>query len=976
MTEDDILKDLNPEQKEAVTHQEGPLLIVAGAGTGKTTVITRRLAWLIFSQKAKSDEILALTFTDKAAGEMEERVDRLLPYGYVNLWISTFHSFGERILKDNALEIGLDPNFKLLTPVDAWQMMRQNLTQFQLNYYRPLGSPTRFLQALVQHFSRLKDENVKSEEYIELAEKKMKEAKNNEAKEEAEKMLEVAKAYQIYEKIKTEEGRLDFGDLIIKTLELFQKRPGILEKYRRQFKYILVDEFQDTNWAQYALLKLLAYPKNNLTVTGDDDQSLYRWRGAAYTNLIQFTHDCQEAKVVVLKENYRNKQNILDLDYQFIQLNNPDRLEAQLAQQSTANSRLTTLTKKLKTIREGQGIIQYLRLKTQEEEASAVVEKIIELKKENRKLLWSDFAILVRANAYADLFIQKLSQVEIPYQFIASRGLYRKPEIMDLISFLKLLDNYHESTALYRMISLLIFHFNSLDLMNLMHYSRRKNLSLFETFEHSGLLAIKPETRKEINKVLEIIRKFTELSKKKTVGQILYQFIEESGLLKIWSKEETVEDFERIAHLRQFFKKIEEFERASEDRSIRAFVEQINLEMEAGEEGSLKGLVEEGPEAVRVMTVHQAKGLEFPYVFVVNLVDKRFPSIERSEPIEVPTELIKEIIPKGDYHLQEERRIFYVAMTRARDGLFFTSAEDYGGTRKKKPSRFLQELGMVKDSEPVYREQLTLKLTLPTIDKTLFQERKNIEVLPQKFSFTQLHVFEICPKQYKYAHILNLPRRPKFTFSFGHSIHNTLRDFYLRYQETKKVPTLEELLEIYEKNWIDEWYESKEQELERKEKGQASLIEFYKKHEGKFKIPKFIEKGFNVKIGDYTLKGFIDRIDVLKVGSRKSEVDNVEIIDYKTGGIPKEKRNDLDQLLIYALAAREVFHDIPKKLTYYYIDANQPLTIDDFEDNLANFKEKIIAMIEKIIKSDFLATPNPWKCRNCDFKEICEDRQL
>jgi len=973
MNPEEILKGLNEEQKMAVTHQEGPLLIVAGAGTGKTMVITRRLAWLIFSGLAKPDEILALTFTDKAAEEMEERVDVLLPYGYVDLWISTFHSFGERILKDNALEIGLDPNFKLLTPVDAWQLIRQNLNQFKLNYYRPLGSPTRFLQALVQHFSRLKDENVKPGEYLELAEKKIKQAKNEQEKEEAEKMLEVANAYQVYEKIKEQEGYLDFGDLIIKTLELFQKRPSILEKYRKKFKYILVDEFQDTNWAQYELLKLLAAPKNNLTVTGDDDQSLYRWRGAAYTNLIQFSKDYPQTKIIVLKENYRNKQNILDLAYKFIQLNNPDRLEAQLAEKKETE---ISLTKKLKTVRKGKGIIQHLHLKTQEEEANEVVKKIINLKKENRQLLWSDFAILVRANDYADLFVQKLSQTEIPHQFIASRGLYRKPEIMDLISFLKLLDNYHESTALYRFISLPIFHFDSLDLMNLMHYSRRKNLSLFETFEQSNILAIKPETKKEIAKILEIVRKFTELAKKKTVGQVLYQFIEESGLLKIWSKEKTSEDYERIAHLRQFFKKIEEFERTNEDCSIKAFIEQINLEMEAGEEGALKGLIEEGPEAVKVMTVHQAKGLEFSYVFIVNLVDKRFPSIERKEPIEVPVELIKEIIPEGDYHLQEERRIFYVAMTRARDGLFFTSAEDYGGTRKKKVSRFLQEIGLVREIEPIHSQQQKLKLTLPTIDKSLLKNRENVEILPQKFSFTQLQVFEICPKQYKYAYTLNLPRRPKFTFSFGHSIHNTLRDFYLRYQETKKIPTLEELLEIYEKNWIDEWYESKEQELERKEKGRQSLIEFYKKHEGKFKIPKFIEQGFNIKIGNYTLKGFIDRVDVLETKKDKSGFDRVEVIDYKTGEVPKEKRSEIDQLLIYALAVREVFHDLPVKLTYYYIDTNQAITIDNFEDDLTQFKEKIKERIEEIFKSDFAATPNPWKCRNCDFREICEDRQL
>jgi DNA helicase-2/ATP-dependent DNA helicase PcrA len=972
MIENDILKDLNSEQKEAVTHTDGPLLIVAGAGTGKTTVITRRLAWLIFTQKAKAEEILTLTFTDKAAEEMEERVDRLLPYGYVDLWISTFHSFGERILKDNAFEIGLNPNFKLLTPVDAWQLIRKNLKEFKLDYYRPLGSPTRFIQALVQHFSRLKDENVKPDEYLNLARKKLSLAKNEIEEEEAKKLIEVASAFKTYEEIKERDGFLDFGDLIVKTLELFQKRPAILERYRKQFKYILVDEFQDTNWAQYELLKLLAAPKNNLTVTGDDDQALYRWRGAAYTNLIQFYRDYPEAKIVVLKENYRNKQNILDLSYQFIQLNNPDRLESQLAKNPIKG---IILTKKLKTVREGDGIIQLLRFKTQEEEAEEVVRKIIEIKKENRELNWSDFAILVRANAHADLFIRKLSQLEVPYQFVASRGLYRQPEIMDLISFLKLLDNYHESVALYRFISLPIFKFDPLDLMNLMHYSRRKNLSLFETLEKSDLLSIKPETRKEISKILDLLRKFTELSKKKTVGQILYQFIDESGLLKVWTEKDNQETYNRIANLRTFFKKIEEFERLSDDKTIKGFIDQINLEIEAGEEGPLESLIEEGPDAVKVMTVHQAKGLEFRYVFIVNLVDRRFPSIEKREPIEIPTELIKEIIPEGDSHLQEERRIFYVAMTRAKDGLFFCLAEDYGGTRKKKPSRFLQELGIIKDSESIKGQQ-QIKLLIPKVDEELLLERKNIEVLPAKFSYTQLKAFEICPKQYKYAHILQIPRHPKFNFSFGHTIHNTLRDFYRIFKERKTPPSLEELLEIYERNWIDEWYESKEHELEMKENGRKSLIEFYKIHQNKFKIPKFIEKEFNIKIGNYTIKGVIDRVDVLDV-CQTIPSDKVEIIDYKTGQIPKNEEDlDLDQLLIYALAVKEVFHDLPVRLTYYFIEENKPISIENFSEDLVKIKEKIIETIEKIFKSDFKATPNPWKCKNCDFREICEDRQL
>jgi DNA helicase-2/ATP-dependent DNA helicase PcrA len=467
------------------------------------------------------------------------------------------------------------------------------------------------------------------------------------------------------------------------------------------------------------------------------------------------------------------------------------------------------------------------------------------------------------------------------------------------------------------------------------------------------------------------------MAKAKSVGQILYDFIEKSGLLKIWTLEKTQESIEKISNLKTFFKKIEEFSRTNEDKTVRDFVAQLNLELEAGEEGTLKNLLDEGPETIKIMTIHQAKGLEFPYVFIVNLVDKRFPSIERKDPIEIADELVKEIVPEGDYHLQEERRIFYVAMTRARDGLFLTSADDYGGTRKKKSSRFLEETGFIREEKKEKKEksaQQKLDLGISVIDKPIITVSKNIELLPKKFSFTQITAFKNCPKQYRYAHILGVPGRPKFTFSFGQSVHRTLKDFYQQYQQANKIPTLDELLEIYEKNWIDDWYDSKEQEKERKEIGCLSLTDFYKKHEKNFGQPKFIEKAFNLKIGDYTIKGVIDRVDILE---KKEHYDLVEIIDYKTGRMPQKKADlGAEQLLIYALAVKEVLHDLPQKLTYYYFDENQPISIDNFEDQLAGLKDRILATIEEIFKSDFVATPNPWKCRNCDFKEICEDRQL
>jgi len=1018
-----ITDNLNKEQRKAVQFGNGPLLIVAGAGTGKTTVITQRLAWLILEKKVGTDNILALTFTDKSASEMEERVDVLMPYGYIDLWISTFHSFCERILKDNALEIGLPPDFKLLNETEQVLLVRRNFEAFDLDYYRPLGNPMKFVQALVKHFSRAKDENVLPNEYLEYTknlkldrdqeEFVKKKGEGDEEISEDKRLLEVANAYHVYQQMLLDNSALDFGDLILYTIKLFKTRPKILKKYQDQFKYILVDEFQDTNYAQYELIKMLAAPKNNLTVVGDDDQSIYKFRGAAISNILEFKKDFPKSQEIVLTDNYRTKQNILDLAYKFIKQNDPNRLEYQLSKgkiDPKGAPLKTKVSKKLTAHTGKDGAIQHLHYKSYFEEASGVVKQIIELKKQDKKLLWSDFAILVRANAYANEFITALARFDIPYQFLASKGLYSQPEIMDVVAYFRMLDNYHESAAMWRVLS-----FSQLSrtkqgiqsMMTLSHYSRRKNISLYEALRKSRAIpGIHPEAHKAIDKILTLIDKHTQLVRTKSVLPVALQFMQDSGYLKRISNKDSQENLEKIIHLNQFFKKIEQFESLHEDKSVKNFLFEFEQAQEAGEQGAMHQMIEEGPEAVKIMTVHGAKGLEFIHVFLVSLVDKRFPTIERREQILLPDKLVKEIIPEGDVHLQEERRLFYVGMTRAKQGLYFTSADDYGGTRKKKPSRFLIELGFAakKGTEEL---DIAERLKPPV---AIVKDIKELEYLqkaiPDKASFTQVKAFTTCPKQFKYAHILRVPIEGKHTFSFGKSIHNTLFQFFKLikaggskeqtdlFGKTKGKPkklsaSLEDLLKIYEREWIDEWYLSKEHMEEYYNKGKESLKNFYESHKNKFPVPLHLEKQFNVKLDKYTFKGVIDRIDTvgkLPVARSKTSVTTsnkqqatskqVEIIDYKTGQLPKNGKlspDDKEQLLIYDLAVREVLKLKPVTLSYYYLDANKKLSFSSEEEELIKIKEKLIKLIKDIRRSDFKATPGFW-CQSCDFREICEDR--
>lgn len=973
-----MLKDLNPDQLQAVEHTQGPLLIVAGAGTGKTKVITEKINYLIEKKLAKTDEILALTFTDKAAGEMEERLDQMLPYGYTDLWIMTFHGFCERILNDHGLDIGLSNNFKLLNQTEQWLLVRQNLDKFNLDYYQPLANPTKFIHTLIKHFSRCKDEEIWPADYLKYAEeKKLNLDSTDIANLENKKLNEIANAYHVYQNLLLTNDSLDFGDLINYALKLFRSRPNILKIYQEQFKYILVDEFQDTNFAQYELIKLLAKPNNNLTVVGDDDQSIYKFRGASISNILQFKTDFPQAQEIYLTTNYRSSQNILDLAYNFIQLNNPERLEFKLNQNKSDSNKFS---KKLIAHQKEVGTIEHLHFQTESDEANGVIKKIIALKNKESSTPWGDFAILVRANSQAEIFVNYLRRVELPYNFLASKGLYQKEIIMDIFAYLKLLDNYHESLAFWRILNLKTIGLPIEDLMEINRYANRKAISLFEACQEIGLLKkIGQETSRKINKILNLIKEHALLSQQKSVKIVVLKFLEDFNYNKFLLEKNDLNAFEFI---NQLSKKIDDFEKSFQDKSIKNFINLINLELEAGEEGALAQQTgEDSKDTLKIMTIHASKGLEFKYVFVVNLVDKRFPAIDRSDGLEIPDSLVKEIIPEGDVHLQEERRLFYVAMTRAKKGLFLTSAEDYGGARKKKLSRFFEELKLLSNK------------TKPTeeISKENFSDKKNENILiklknhlPSTFSYSSLKAFETCPYQYYLSNIVKIPVLGKATFSYGKTMHLTLQRFFSIIKDgqnttqadlfsqnkrpiNNKLPSLEILIKIFKETWFDDWYENKDQKEKYKTLGQESLNKLYASLQTNG-VPKIfaLEKGFNFKIENYTIKGVIDRIDQTKEG--------LILLDYKTGSSKNEKTVEKDQLLLYQLAGREVLESPINQLVFYYLNDNTQVSFLGSEEELTSHKTKIFKLIKDIESEDFQAKPEKNKCKYCDFYSICQYR--
>lgn len=965
-------KKLNKQQLQAIKHKKGPLLVIAGAGTGKTTVITERVKFLIEEGLAKPDEILALTFTEKSAREMEERIDIALPYGYTNMWILTFHSFCERILRREALQIGLDPRYKLMTIAETVQLIRQNLFKFKLNYFRPLGNPYKFIDGMLQHFSRLQDENINSLDYVKWA-RKLK-PKTNEEKIEKEKYIELANAYRTYEEIKTGSGFMDFGDLITKTVKLFKDRPNVLKEYQRQFKYILIDEFQDTNYSQNRLAILLAKGNSstrktrsgpwNITVVGDDDQSIYRFRGAAISNIIQFKKNFPKAKVVTLTQNYRSGQEILDKAYDLIQHNNPDRLEV-----------VEKVNKKLISDRKEIGEIEFIHTNRVEQEAEEVVKKIVEL---GKNYDYKDFAILIRANNHSEPFIRSLQRFGIPYQFLGPGRLFRQAEIIDLISYLKVLYNFDDNLSYYRIVTLSQFAINARDVAKLGNFAKKNNFSLFEASEKAGEINISEESKEKVSKLVEMIYRHLALAQRETAGQVLYYFLEETQLLKSLLDPKNSEAQKRASNISKFFDKLKTYEVGHNSGSVQEIVDYINLAMEVGESPLAADSDWGEINAVNILTIHSSKGLEFPVVFLINLVAQRFPTVERREQIPIPESLIKEILPQGDFHVQEERRLFYVGMTRAKDKLYLTAANYYGeGKREKKLSQFIQEaLGKLLVNEELKKEIKQLSFSSYGIKGEEISENKKIDLKLDTLSYSQIETYLICPLHFKLRYIWGVPAQPIAAACFGISIHKTLSEFCDN-AKTKK-QNAKTLLKILQDNWISEGYESREHERESYKKAKKFMKDFYGSTLLTTGKPVLLEHSFIIEIErpsdpkqKIKIRGTIDRVDLHKDGT-------VEIIDYKTGDSQlnqKEADKNL-QLTFYALAARMSNESIFKnakevKLTLYYLSSGEKITSIRTESQLIKAKEEIFKLKEQIEHSDFKCSDN-FLCQNCEYKMLCQ----
>jgi DNA helicase-2/ATP-dependent DNA helicase PcrA len=961
----EILAPLNEEQQAAVTHGEGPLLIVAGAGTGKTAVVTRRIAWLIATKRARPGEILALTFTEKAAAEMESRVDELVPYGYVGATISTFHAFCDAMLREHAIELGLTTRLRVDTPAEIAVFVREHIFELGLRRYLPLGRPETHLRALLWLFDAARDEDVSPEDYAAFARSLAEEAGDDPVKRDrAEREVEKAGAYERFQLLLHRHGRVDFGSQISLAVRLLRERPYLQREYRDRFRYILVDEFQDTNHVQFELVKLLTGERRNVTVVGDDDQSIYRFRGAKVENLLGFLDAFPGARVAVLNRNYRSGQQILDIAYRLIQHNNPQRLEA-----------MRSFDKRLVADRPIEAEVEHVHVRNASDEADLVASQIAESVRSGARAP-RDFAVLARSHASLDPFAQALRVNGVPFRRVGVRGLYSRPEVQLCLNVLRTLADPEDDTAAHFVLHDPFFGAHSEDVARLgaaAHRSKRPLLQLARNALTTASDTLNPASRDAFERVLGLLDRLHRAAGQRPTTEVLYAFMTESGLLSAYSADGGVEAEESIQNLSKLLGIVQRVAPLLQSDRVAAFIRHLDLLIEMGDDPAAAE-VDFDEDAVNLLTAHNAKGLEFPVVYLVQMVEGRFPLRHRQDAMPFPEELRKAFPETADSHDREERRLAYVGMTRARDRLVLCHADDYGGQRAFKPSRFVME-ALLLPTLPKGPRAATALQAIARHAPPAQSPPVEIEPLapdePLRLSHNQVETYKECPLRYRYAHVLHVPTGGDPASMFGIAVHHALRIY--QQHRIKGLPiSADAVVTALEGAWSSEGFLSREHEDWRLEEGRRLLREFVAREE-RGKPPLAVEREFRFRLGPTTVTGRWDRIDERPEG--------IVLVDYKTSEVEDaeeaEKRAKDDvrggQLGLYALAYREMHGVVPAAVEMHFVVPGLVGRAEVMPDHLQRAEDRVLDAASGIRARAFPSKPSAQRCGNCPYARVCPD---
>ncbi len=994
-----LLTGLNPQQIMAVAETEGPILIIAGAGSGKTKVITTKIAYLI-EKGVPQENILALTFTDKAAAEMISRVNDLIGPSDDTL-ITTFHSFCKEIIEENILELEMNYPLKVIEDTAQLVWFIKNIDSFDLKFLKVGFKPITLVEELTKIISKFKDESITPDKLQGYIENCSEDELDIDAKERLLTLKDILKVYTYYEDFKTKNSLIDFGDMLTKIYELLNTRPSILKKYRERFKYILIDEFQDTNFIQIEIVNLIAGDHRNITVVGDDDQSIYRFRGAYLTNVSDFRRTYPDHKEIVLEQNYRSTKNILNVANRLI-ANKPDRFVKRLFTENSEGEKVTVA-----------------ELSNEEEQAHYILNQIQLLLKDYD---YKDIAILVRRKKDAKPIVDLFNKHKLDYEFVGNSDFFKEPVIKDVVSYLKIASNPIDSNIeIARILHRKSLAISPVEIKRFTRYAYNNRISLYETFSRLDEIDVDKEKFNYIwEKICELVENKTSLPLNRLVYKILFE-------IDFYRYEASLDNKRNIFLLNEFYRFATDYFDLYSDSELDEFIDFLdyasNFEMrtEWGEDNNV----------IQVMTIHKAKGKQFPVVIVPDLVNGKLPTRYRSDKFLIPKELLQG--PESEFdekelHVQEERRLFYVSITRAEEKLFLTYAKRYGDNKRdSKVSQFLEEVDYTNNSDiefispktdPISIKEDTVKGMIRqnyvtdvisdlhrgdyrnAIPKIMFLEKLDgrdpssivneveeldydllleqitqDEIMKEKlieeeltFSASQFTTYQRCPKNYKYSYIYRIPSLPKPYFDLGGTVHNVIEELSKRIiqGETIDIDLAKKYLEAF---WKSTGYKTEKEEREAKDDAVEILNTFLEEQAKMDTEIVEAEKSFTIKLGEHSIRGFIDRVD-------RKDGDYI-IWDYKTSKntiSENQLRKDF-QLLTYDMAAQQLFGKRAKKVGLWYLRQNKKVVIEPKEEDIKEIKQDILSTINSILNEEFNPKPG-WGCNNCDYSVLCDDKKV
>ncbi|MGA8074592.1 MAG: ATP-dependent DNA helicase [Candidatus Acidiferrales bacterium] len=969
--------ELNPEQLRAVEHGEGPLLVVAGAGTGKTRVITERIRLLLENDpELPGESILGLTFTDKAAEEMKWRIKKHVGERADHVWLGTFHAFC------NAILLEANPELRALDNFDHWILLRRNIRQLELNVFRRLADPGEFLNDFVAFFSRCQDELVSPEDYDRYVAGLHAdyEARRAEMEPDARKIQEeslaredeLARAYRVSDALLRERKMVTFGAMLMQAVQMLRSNAPLLARLRERYRYILVDEFQDTNIAQLELLQLLMNDKRNLFVVGDHNQAIYRFRGASFASLKQFltrfcgvSLDTPEKRWprVHLTQNYRSTKRIL-------------RVAGTVAAESD-NSRFIPFTPLMTANPEGDKI-RIAEFGRPEEEAEWIASEIDRLHAAGVE--WRDFAALYRKHTHRKYLVEALNRRQIPF-VIKRLSILGSTMIRDVMAYLRLIGTPSDDVSCARIIAVPYWRIEPRDLVRVAERAAKsKGQSLWNEFEAWCKEPAGPPKKSRARELAAFIGEMRERAKKLSAYELLLELIGKLGVAPLSADMDSY----NLARLKEF---VEEWQKKGDGRTLHDFLNYLNFFEEA--DGDIFLQKEPVHDAVQLMTVHSAKGLEFPHVFILHLCKGDFPSGVRRPVFEFPPRLLKEEQPEGDYQKLEERRLFYVALTRGRRMLTLSTIIN----KRKKRSEFFDEVLGDAKIQKLDIQQLVPRVEVPEREETVGSaaadasrpqlfgaaagETKAYSRValwarafhpprpePLQLSASAIETYQKCPMKFLFSTAWELRGGPAGQMTFGNVMHNTIKEFVAELKKRKKID-FEEVSGIYDRFWSPAGYLDDYQEEEYKKEGLDELAKFHKTYAAAPADVLMQEKRFELPMEkEVTVLGRIDQVNRIRG-------DEVEVVDYKTGRAKSQKDADSSlQLSLYALAAREVLELKPARLTFYNLTTNEAVTSERDEKALAKAREAVATTADLIRAGEYPAKPG-FVCGYCDFRPLC-----